>query len=97
MPFESRASVPVTLRRVGEWVLAEELYKWGSWEDNNRGVLVPDGASVTMRHNMQWPPWHWEIGLGPGEHTFYLPDGWNKFQLRLDSPRGSTVVCDWIL
>jgi len=97
MPSGSTASVPVTLTRVGEWVLAEEVWKEGFWVDNDRGVLVPDGARITMRHNFIWPPWHWEVGLGPGQHNFYIADGWNKFQLRLDSPAGRIVVCSWIL
>ena len=96
MPTESTSSVPFRLTRPGQWVLLEEVWKEGFWVDNNREIQVPSGIRVSLRHNMMWPPWHWEVGLGGGRHGFYIADGWNKFQVRLDSP-GRTATVLWIL
>jgi hypothetical protein len=97
VPTENVASVPFTLTRAGAWVLLEEVWKEGLWVDNNRGLMVPDGANVSFRHNFIWPPWHWEVGLGGGTHFFHIADGWNKFQVRLNSPSSGVVVVSWIL
>ena len=87
--------VPFTLTRPGEWVQLEEAWIGGA--DIYRHLEVPDGVHVTFRHNFMWPPWLWEVGLdGPSSNSIYAPAGWNKFQVRLDSPAFPTTVT-WIL
>jgi hypothetical protein len=97
MPVASSPGVPFNLSRPGEWVLLEEVWKSGIWEDNNREIEIPlvTGVRVTVRHNFMWPWWVHEVTLGPGRHTFFIPDGWNKYQVRLDS--GSPVTIMWIV
>lgn len=97
MPATSTPGIPFFLSRPGEWVLLEEVWKAGIWEDNNREIeipIVPD-IRVTVRHNFIWPGWQHEASLGPGRHTFFIPDGWNKYQVKLDSGGPATIL--WIL
>lgn len=86
---------PFTLSIPGTWVLLEEV--WNGDIDIYRHLEVPSGVHVSLRHNFIWPPWAWEVGIngGPGSNGFYVPAGWNKFQVRLDSPARATVVT-WI-
>lgn len=94
MPTPSVTSVPFSLSTPGEWVLLEEIWNSGLL-DSNRQLEVPTGARVTIRHNFMWPFWVWEQGLGVGTHNFFIPDGWNKYQVRLDSADSAVVF--WIL
>ncbi len=95
MPTQSVTSVPHELSTRGAWVLLEEVWREGFWVDSNRELQVPAGVRVSLRHNFIVPPWHWEVGLGEGRHGFYIVEGWNKFQVRLDS--AAPTVVSWIL
>jgi hypothetical protein len=88
----SRRLVPLSVP--GQWVALEEL--WNGGVSVYRHLEVPDGVQVRFRHNFNWPPFVWEVTLnGPSTNGFYIPLGWNKLQVRLDSPRATTVA--WIL
>lgn len=95
MPREDTSTINFRLTTPGEWVLLEEVWKEGFWVDNDRKLRVPDGVNVSLRHNFMWPFWHWETGLDAGLHTFTIADGWNKFQVRLNSSASTTV--QWLL
>jgi hypothetical protein len=99
MPSADRDTIIFNLTDLGVWVLLEEVWKEGFWVDNDRKLRVPTGMNVSFRHNFMWPFWHWEVGLNDGLHTFFIADGWNKFQVRLNSlsPGTSGSTVQWLL
>lgn len=93
MPTRTVAEVSFFLSTPGQWVLLEEQVNEGA--DFNRQLEIPPTTRVSLRHNHMWPFWHHQVDLREGLHNFHFALGWNKYQVRLDSPDPATVR--WIL
>ena len=95
-PFDREFRLPVN----GEWVQLEEEFLW---VPSNRNLfvgditMVPDagGITVQLRHNFQWPSFHWEVVLQTGVHQFHAPWGYNRFIARLVSGSSGDVWVNW--